>query len=863
MATTITAPQSAIANLYAALFNRAPDAAGFGFWGQALANGASLPVITTAFLASPESKAIYSSSQTAEQFITSFYTTVFGRAPDASGQAFWVGVLNFYGGSSSDSAKAIAVTQLISVVSTPLLTKPADITDAQYAQTVADRSTFTNKVIAGVYYAVDAKGTSLGVAKQVLAVVNASAASVDTAKAIADGVNNVGTDTGTGTNVGTTFTGTVGTDLFTGTGANDTFNFLVDGTTPSNSTLTSVDKLVGGAGIDTLNINTVGGVADVLNAADVSAIETIAIRATTADKVSILKAAPTAVTTISVSGTGYVNVGVVTGLAAGTKFALTGVTGSGSYAASYAAAVTTADVSLSGGNVTSGSVRVNGTGLTSVTITGSNGVNSMSGANLANGIKTVTIDAQSALTIGSINGVGAATTITVTGAGVANIGSLNANVSTVTATANTGGLTATLGAVTQKVTGSAGINTISTGIALTTGSVDAGAGTADTLIVTNSAALNTGALGLKYTNFEILQVNSGVAVDMDNIAGITAVRVADAAGATTVTNLTVGLAAAVTITSADANGVITLGVKGASTGGQVDTVKATLFNTVANAAVAVNLTGITLVGVEKLELTGNGTATATSGTITLTTNNATSLDSIIVKSAGIAVVTIAAGHSATSLVVDGSGMTGRFGVDASLYNTSTGITIRAGSGDNVLFGSKNGDTIVSGAGNDLITGDGGVGNGTTFTTLNTHVGADTITGGLGNDIFGFGLGTTVSTVSTITDLNLGSAVVGGKVDSLVFSMTSVLTPTIVTLTTGQQTTVTNAATLADAVDAALAVAATGGNVAQFTYGAHTYLLVNGATANATFNVGQDHLIKITGVTGTLDASDVSFIGGLV
>jgi hypothetical protein len=81
----------------------------------------------------------------------------------------------------------------------------------------------------------------------------------------------------------------------------------------------------------------------------------------------------------------------------------------------------------------------------------------------------------------------------------------------------------------------------------------------------------------------------------------------------------------------------------------------------------------------------------------------------------------------------------------------------------------------------------------------------------------------------------------------------------VSLSAAQQATVTAAADLAAAADAALVVAATVNNVVQFTYGADTYLLVNGATANANYTANEDHLVKITGVAGTLDASDIALI----
>ena len=103
------AQQNAISALYIALFNRAPDAEGFKFWTDGLDSGATLPATANAFLASPEALDIYSATQTPAQFVATFYQTVFGRAPDTGGLAFWTGVLNTASENDPDTAKAVLV----------------------------------------------------------------------------------------------------------------------------------------------------------------------------------------------------------------------------------------------------------------------------------------------------------------------------------------------------------------------------------------------------------------------------------------------------------------------------------------------------------------------------------------------------------------------------------------------------------------------------------------------------------------------------------------------------------------------------------------------------------------------------------
>jgi hypothetical protein len=251
MATVTAAQQLAVANLYSALFNRAPDAAGFTFWAQALADGASLFSIAATFVATPEAKSTYAAAQTAEQYVALYYTTVFGRTPDAGGLAFWTASLNAAGGVGSDTARAWLVTQIIDTVSTPLLSKPGDLSDAQYAQTLADRSLFTNKSTVGVYFASDLKSTDLNLAKQVLGAVTAEPASIEVAKGIATGTPVNGGGGGGGPVVVPTYYLTKGTDTLVGTDGADIFVAGYD----DGPTVSAGDSIDGGAGIDRLNLS--------------------------------------------------------------------------------------------------------------------------------------------------------------------------------------------------------------------------------------------------------------------------------------------------------------------------------------------------------------------------------------------------------------------------------------------------------------------------------------------------------------------------------------------------------------------------------------------------------------------------------
>jgi len=184
----LTSQNIAVAKLYTALFNRAPDASGFAFWVQAVNNGASLASLTQTVLSSPEALAIYPASQTNAQFVTAFYTTVFGRSPDPEGLAFWSAALQTNGGAGSTAARAALVGQITELVSTPLATQPAGLSDAAYAQTVADRAMFANKIEFGVYFATEVKSNDLSLAKSTLALVTDKLLSMVSATKLALGI---------------------------------------------------------------------------------------------------------------------------------------------------------------------------------------------------------------------------------------------------------------------------------------------------------------------------------------------------------------------------------------------------------------------------------------------------------------------------------------------------------------------------------------------------------------------------------------------------------------------------------------------------------------------------------------------------
>ena len=806
-----------VQQLYIAYFGRPADPTGQEYWAKNIdaANG-SIASVIAGFSASAESAALFGNKSSIDK-VTAIYQNAFGRAPEPAGLAYWVAQLD--SGKVSQAQASWTIQQSAG---------PGDAAAVQNKLTAAQAFTAQIDTTAEIqgYQGSAAAESARAFLKTVTADNATATAAVNGAAAAVAAATSVGV-------VGTTFTLTTGADNIVGTANADTINALVDAVTTTNSTLTVADKIVGGAGIDTLSVTTLGA-ANVTNGADISGIEVVSIRATGGTATLDSAAGLTAVNTVRSAGN--VVIGGTVGLDKGAAVGIDGTTG-GTISATYAAAATAATLNVTNA-ATAGAVTLAGAGLTSVAINSTVGANTLGGVAVGAAVTAVTIDATSNITTGGITGGAANAAITVKGAGTANLGQLAANVASVDASANLGGVTATLNAATTtKFVGSAGNDVVTTGatyVAADTASINAGAGTADRLVVALTADLATAAAAAKYQGFEQVQANNGVSVDVSLLAAnntIGTVVIADGAtaGVTAVTGLTAAQAGNVQITSADsALAAITIGLTGAANAGQIDTVKAALTtSTAAGAQNAIDLTGLTLTGVEKLELTGNGTTAANSGAVTLTTENATSLDSIILKSAGVNSITIAGTQTSTNLLVDASGSTGNTTINASAYASSTGATLKGGSGADTITGSAK---------------------------------ADVLTGGAGNDTFAFGVGGSVigTAQDVITDFQAKTATAG---DILTFGVNTVLLAadaTALVAGSGAGSNVQQSAggkiTFAAADNTlALKIAAVQADTqlkaafstAFFEDSGNTYVFNAGATVAGT----DDQLIQLTGVTG--------------
>lgn len=80
--------------LYQAAFDRAPDAAGAGFWLHAMDQGWSLLEVAQQFIQSSEYRAVVGSGLSHRELVTRYYTNTHDRAPDQAGLDFWVKALD-------------------------------------------------------------------------------------------------------------------------------------------------------------------------------------------------------------------------------------------------------------------------------------------------------------------------------------------------------------------------------------------------------------------------------------------------------------------------------------------------------------------------------------------------------------------------------------------------------------------------------------------------------------------------------------------------------------------------------------------------------------------------------------------------
>lgn len=677
MAIATTAQLSQITAIYTTLFNRAPDTSGLSFWGNALANGASVSTITQGFLSAPEGAAQYPAFLSAEAFVTAFYTKVFGRGPDAGGLAFWTAALNNQGGVESATAKAGLVQQIITLVSTPL--SAADAALPANAQTVLDRALFANKVEFGLYNAtasavtVDAAATALNnITADPATVVAAKAAVFDTA---IGGTANI--------------VGTAGDDVFNVTAAqyNAGTNRTFDGAT----------------GNDVLNLNATAAPVTItagkaLNIETVNLIGGANINTGTIDAAALFASA----TTVGLSGAN----GTVTvnGLA-GKTLGLAGTT-TGAITANFGTTATTAAIKLSNEAGSAATVALTGTLLASASVTGKGQLNLAAG---------------SAATLKTLNVTAANGTIALNTVAAADLALIDAS-----STGASGAVNATLNATTA-YTGGAGVDTV-TITAAPTKLLNGGAGTNDVIVI-NAASDILAASAANVTGFETLSLGAAANTGTFSAGAFQHITLNTAlAGGATFTNvaagtdLTIGVDTGnITYTLATATGTTdTLALKLASAAGITTSVTAAGIETVnitttdTDATAHVNALTLAATGATSVVVTGNTGLTLTNtGNVKITNFDASGV------TAGA--VTFTSANTTVGTAVSIKGGAGNDVLTGSVAND----TIVGGAGNDTLDGKTGLDVLTGGAGNDTFKINMNA-NASIFTTITDFIKGDSI-----------------------------------------------------------------------------------------------------------------------------------------
>lgn len=662
----------------------------------------------------------------------------------------------------------------------------------------------------------------------------------------------------------------------------------------SNSTFQTGDKLVGGAGTDTLSLTVADNAAAANPLVDLDSVEVIKVRNLDTATGAVTIKADTWVgatqvwssnSTQDVSVTGLKNI-VTAGLEnTNEKLTLTIV----DTAVAGTADTLAIAASNAGNKATANSAQV---AVTNVTGT-------------ANVIEAVTVDSTGTYNFVDIDGVGnKVKTITVTGAAETKIEADRTAVVTIDASAATGavnvvdGANAFAGTATDGITykGGAGADTIA--VALTNkATVTAGAGndvvalsnvanltTADSvaggdgtdvlsLAVADAKTVAANAARTVITGFETLRVTgnfAAAAADNFDISkfGINSLQVTgDVSGAvaSTVSGFTSGATVEFQLATTQTN-ALNIGMKNATDAGtDGDTLNIKINTDVPADAVAGTAALVDVkVGVDGINILNVSTAdsnTATKGGVedgySLTLSNASNVTAI--NATGATALSFTSGAATNALkTFDGSGLaaTANLTVDLSGFGGTQGVEVKGGAGVNTITGTGLADIITGGAKDDVLVGGAGndkISGGDGKDTITGGTGADVLAGGAGVDTFVVATGDSlVATADSITDLVFG---VGG--DVIKFGNTAATATNLKTLSAASQANVSAELTLAAAVNKAIVESGDAAKSAVvFTYGTDTYLLYNEATATATFADATDSLIKITGVTGTIDASNI-------
>jgi hypothetical protein len=385
-----------ISQLYVALFGRAPDSEGLGFWVGLRDAGQSLTQIANSMYATAPARAYFPLFLTNQEIIASFYVNVLGRTADAEGLAFWTAKLNAAGATPGS-----VITQMIDVVAHYAGTDPAGLTS---------QALFNNKVEVAQYYG--EHGGNIDDSTIVLTSITADHATVVAAEAAIT----AGTIGQNGIEVSLT----ASQDTVAGTTANDIVHGLFGSATGDTFTAGDTVDLAGGT-VDQLNLVATGTTAspaivvkntEIINIQDTVGATFNALLVENAPAINFANTLATQTST------------VINGALASTF----GLAGAGNLTVDFANTTGTADVAK---------VSLNGAGTSTA---------ARSVVNVSDGSTVESVTMATAGTNFVALNAGAATKVTVTGSGTNNIGIASiGTTATIDASASTGTNTFALG----------------------------------------------------------------------------------------------------------------------------------------------------------------------------------------------------------------------------------------------------------------------------------------------------------------------------------------------------------------------------------------------------------------------------------
>lgn len=787
-----SAERTSIINLAAGMFNASLGATYMADLAVAFeANGRSLLNLARDLAQTNAFKQIHSPAQTSAEFATTFLTPLGLQA-----NTFAVNYVT-----SRLAAGASKGDIIYEAVSALNVTTAPEFADA--------RAILTNKTQVAEYYSVT-KGvvqTDLSSLQASIATVTKDSASVTSAKAAIDNPSGNGS--------GSVFTLSTAAETLVGTTGNDTFN-------AADTTLTAADSIDGASGSDTLVLSMTAN--NALPSASIKNVETFNVRAA-AGALSVSDLQGFVGLTAFNSDRSTQNISV-TGLTKGGTFGMIGdgaVSSNAFYSFGYAGNADVATLAVSGKMLGTAAVTLIGTGVSSTIINSTGAANTLGTITTPATSKATTINATTDLKANL--STTADVSLTVTGGGTVDLAAvaLNNAIVTIDASAQTAGGTriAAGTSTTIKFTGGSGADSFTTGAVLATGAAVDAAGGTDTLVVSNAAHLAATPAAF-YSNFEVVSVGGGATLDLAVLATKNTLTGLVITGSATLSNVPGTAAGAATVT---ANSTLSVGVNGATTPGQLDTLKLTIDDG-ASTTGTITITTPTAAGVETLSLV------ATDNVVVTSLANMTALTSIVGTGAATASLTSTAMALAPNLVLDFTGASGAVTFNAT-GATTNGFTFKGSSAANTVTGGNQVFTVdisKSASVADVIT--------VSNATGGTAVAPNAVITGFTNAV------THGDKLDLINTATVTANAVAGQATGTT-NLTAAITSGVITFAGTAAAT----ATLQNKIDAAFLLAGTTQyNVLAFEHGGNTYIAEQGDTT-AAYAAGTDVLVQLTGVTG--------------